>query len=404
VAAAVAAVLVAAWFLCPRLLARTAFVLVTSAGPEGRLAALPSLANLARRRYPNAFEALDRASEDPDERVRRTAARLVEQLGQELGRLPLTLTFDQAELDRLKTQMLGDPKARRLAVERVRGLGDPWVYQAGIQLRRDVRGADVETRRRALVALGEMGDSLSGNYVLFACEDVDPGIRCAAATAAGQVRAWRCAQYLANLAACDADGGVRAAAAKSLAVLRAPAQPGPAAGEDQPGDPAQAVFETAKTLYERVVSEAGYCFDHRDAPQHYLPYRDRLQQSLAFFNQLATDIRGGASDDPLTRQHLMTVHYQRALVLCTLGRLDGTRRALEQARKFKGALQGTAMWEPTEEPTFESQLLFLEGEIALAEGRPADARPRFEKSLKIDRLLGDRQGIAKNEERLRLLR
>src|ERR1700687_1437544 len=94
VLAGIGVALVALWFVYPRLLARATFTLIQSPDPEARLTALPSLAALARRRFPNAFEALDRASEDPHEAVRRTAARLVTQLGEELGRLPLTLIFD----------------------------------------------------------------------------------------------------------------------------------------------------------------------------------------------------------------------------------------------------------------------------------------------------------------------
>jgi len=78
---------------------------------------------------------------------------------------------------------------------------------------------------------------------------------------------------------------------------------------------------------------------------------------------------------------------------------DAITRAREQKAKIP-----PSDWEQNEERTFESQSLFLEGEIAFAEGRRDEARKCFQASREIDKFLGDTGGVKKNEERLILVR
>lgn len=216
----------ALWWFYPAILARVAFTLVTSHDPGMRLEGLDPLARLAFRGYPNAFEALDRATEDPDETVRRAALRYVQELGQALGRLPLTETFFQQDLDRLKALLLSDnPTARAQAAEQLRQRGDPWLYQAGIQMRADCRSGTVEQRRRVLVALGLLGDQLAGSYLSGALQDTEPTLRREAAEAAGRIGPSRCLPLLAHLAGEDPNPQVRAAAQHSLQNLKSQLHP-----------------------------------------------------------------------------------------------------------------------------------------------------------------------------------
>ena len=104
----------------------------------------------------------------------------------------------------------------------------------------------------------------------------------------------------------------------------------------------------------------------------------------------------------MAEQNQMILHYQLALLYCTLGRHKYAKEAINRARQVKRDLPSSFQWEPHEEDTFESQLLFLEGEIAVIEGRVGDARRCFTESQRIDRSLGDRDGVSKNQERLDL--
>jgi hypothetical protein len=159
-------------------------------------------------------------------------------------------------------------------------------------------------------------------------------------------------------------------------------------------------YNGARLCYEEVVRRKGYWFDRRGLPGHYAEDTPTLERCLATFEQLLAESRERGSNQEIERQQMMALHYQMALIYCTLGRLDAASAALEQSRRFQKSLAGTNIWDPGEEDTFESQLLFLEGEIAFAEGRTEDARGRFEASLRIDERVGDADGVAKNRRRL----
>lgn len=134
-----------------RILSREAFFMLRQSDPEARKAGLHQLARLARRRYPNAFEALDRARQDADESVRRAASVLVDIVAESCDGFPLTPVPDQRQLDGFKSQLLGsDPAQRRAAADGLRTLGDPWMYQAAVQIRRDMETSDVEAKRRGV--------------------------------------------------------------------------------------------------------------------------------------------------------------------------------------------------------------------------------------------------------------
>jgi HEAT repeat protein len=190
-----------------KLLAKTAFWMLNQPDPEARAAAAQQLARLARRRYPNAFEALDRACDDEDPLVRRTASRLRDAVGEACGGFPITPIPDQLALDAYKVKLLSEDSATRaVAAETLRSLGDPWLYQAGVQIRREFDGYDVETRRRAVRALGHLRDPLSSTKLLFILvKESDPQILRAAALAASEVRAWNCQEVLRGRAHVDSE-------------------------------------------------------------------------------------------------------------------------------------------------------------------------------------------------------
>lgn len=204
-----------------RVVASMAFALAKNSDSEIRRAAVNQLGRLAHRRYPNAFEALDRASQDPDESVSRTASRMRNAVAESCGGFPLTPLPDQGRLDAFKSQLLADdPAQRRAAADALRTLGDPWMYQAAVQVRRDLDTSDVEAKRRAVLALGDLGDPLSADKLLFALmEETDPIVRRGAAVAAGQVGAWRCLGILMTIARTDPDHTVRWGASTGLGRL-----------------------------------------------------------------------------------------------------------------------------------------------------------------------------------------
>lgn len=186
----VAGLLVYRWSI--RFVARNSFVLARSRKPEERLQSLEMLAWLACRGIPNTFETLDRATEDPDSRVSATADHLIDQIGRRLGRLPVTQIPDQGELDRLKAQLLNpDDRQQSAAAQKLRDLGDPWLYSAGIQLRIDTRGADCATQWRVVRALGLLGDPKANGYLRLLLADPDPMVRCEAKKAVERIMSYR---------------------------------------------------------------------------------------------------------------------------------------------------------------------------------------------------------------------
>src|SRR2546430_1369147 len=78
------------WVGFRRLHVRAIFHMMQSSRTKDRVEAVGYVARLALHRRANAFEALDRATADPDEQVRKTAGRWINELGERLGRLPLT--------------------------------------------------------------------------------------------------------------------------------------------------------------------------------------------------------------------------------------------------------------------------------------------------------------------------
>lgn len=163
----------------------------------------------------------------------------------------------------------------------------------------------------------------------------------------------------------------------------------------------QSSFNKARTLYESVIAREGYWFDNRNVPNHYANHKHSLIKAEQIFDKLLQGHESANSD--IDYQRLMTLYYQQALLLSTLMEFDKAGVAIEQCRKYKKMLSGPGIWEPQEESVFESQLLFLEGELAYIRGDKEKAEYKFNKSRKIDVSLHDRDGIAKNKERLNLI-
>jgi hypothetical protein len=138
-------------------------------------------------------------------------------------------------------------------------------------------------------------------------------------------------------------------------------------------------------------------------PQYYIHHKNHLDKAKHIYDRLFSSLEKQTNDD-LSFQRIMTLHYQRALLLATLGEYIKAEHTLIQARKYKSKLAGSRIWEPNEELIFESQLLFLEGELAYIKGDNENAREKFNKSRDIDISLHDKDGIAKNEERLQLIK
>jgi hypothetical protein len=163
----------------------------------------------------------------------------------------------------------------------------------------------------------------------------------------------------------------------------------------------QRTFNKARMIYERVVTSEGYWFDNRNTPQCYARYQDSLNGAKQIYHRLSRVL--GKTDDDMTRQRMMTLHYQQALLLSTLRIYDEADRAIKKCRNYKSVLAGSRIWEPHEESVFESQLLFLEAELAFVRGNKQRARDNFNKSKEIDRSLNDHEGVTKNDERLKLI-
>jgi hypothetical protein len=163
----------------------------------------------------------------------------------------------------------------------------------------------------------------------------------------------------------------------------------------------QRAFNKARIIYERVVVEKGYWFDNRNVPQHYIQRKDSLEKAKQIYYRLSSSFE--SANDVMSFQRIMTLHYQQALLLSTLMDYSKAELALKQCRTYKSKLAGSEIWEPQEELVFESQLLFLEGELAYVKGDKEGARDSFSRSREIDITLQDQDGITKNEERLQLV-
>jgi hypothetical protein len=166
----------------------TTFDKLKSGTPRDRLEAVEDLARLATRRVPGAFEALDRATVDSDDHVRRAAVLAVDNLQRMLGALPLTPISDHGRLRDLTRRLLSsDAYEQRVTASEIRELGDPWLYQAVIQLRIAGRD-DAAARARALRALGYLGDSLAIDYLQVALADADQSVQAEAQAALNRIR------------------------------------------------------------------------------------------------------------------------------------------------------------------------------------------------------------------------
>ncbi|HID33634.1 MAG TPA: hypothetical protein EYP25_03530 [Anaerolineae bacterium] len=167
----------------------------------------------------------------------------------------------------------------------------------------------------------------------------------------------------------------------------------------------QSEFNRARILYERVVTRKGYWFDHRDDPGYYdgPDAQPALKQAEMIYRKILNDLEQWQGPKFMAKQNLIILHYQRALLYCSLGEFSTAKDAVTRARELKAKIPPSD-WERDEERTLESQLLFLEGEIAFVEGRRDDARKCFQASREIDKSLGDSTGVQKNDERLVLVR
>jgi hypothetical protein len=157
-----------------------------SPNPSNRRRGVDEAAALARAKVPNAFEALDRASFDSDPDVAEAARYQIRELGSAARLTPIP---DQARLDALKRRLLStDRREQQLSAIELRRLGDPWLYQAGIQLRVDVREKSLQTRLQAITALGYLGDRMAIEYLQLRLADDDPTIREAAQEALDRIQ------------------------------------------------------------------------------------------------------------------------------------------------------------------------------------------------------------------------
>jgi len=132
-------------------------------------------------------------------------------------------------------------------------------------------------------------------------------------------------------------------------------------------------------------------------------FRPAPAQAHSSGDRILEDLTQEKGPKFMAEQNQMILHYQRALLYCTLGQYTGAKEAINRARQAKRALPPSFQWEPHEDEALESQLLFLDGEIALVEGRRDRARECFTRSQQIDRSVGDRDGVSKNQERLGLV-
>ena len=135
-------------------------------------------------------------------------------------------------------------------------------------------------------------------------------------------------------------------------------------------------FNRAGLLYEEVVARKGYWFDHRATASHYEDpsVRGALLTSESLYDRILNDLKKGRGRQFMAQQNQMILHYQLALLYCTLRRYGQAKEAITRARQLKASIPAS-QWEPREEETFESQLRFLEGEIAHVEATSRGPRP-----------------------------
>ena len=158
-------------------------------------------------------------------------------------------------------------------------------------------------------------------------------------------------------------------------------------------------FNAARLSCDRIVSSHGYWFDNRHDPDHYKDDHNFLLGALRDYERLLNAL-DEAPESEFSRYNTMVVHYQRALLLATLARYDDALAALSNARQLKESLSGSTMWDPNEEPEFESRICFLEGELLLVGGDRERARALFLQSRQIGQELGDSAGVEETDARL----
>ena len=119
-------------------------------------------------------------------------------------------------------------------------------------------------------------------------------------------------------------------------------------------------FNAARLSCDRIVSSHGYWFDNRHDPDHYKDDHNFLLGALRDYERLLNAL-DEAPESEFSRYNTMVVHYQRALLLATLARYDDALAALSNARQLKESLSGSTMWDPNEEPEFESRICSWKG-------------------------------------------
>ena len=160
----------------------------------------------------------------------------------------------------------------------------------------------------------------------------------------------------------------------------------------------QRKFNKARIEYERIVASAGYWFDYHNSEKHFYKFKSSLEKINASYSEILSSLNLNHLE--MNTQQLMILHYQRALLLATLNDYQGALKALKLSQRLKESLGNSDVWDYNEQLVFESQLLFLQGELVFLVGDKWESRNLFRKSLEIDKSLNDREGISKNMERL----
>jgi hypothetical protein len=163
----------------------------------------------------------------------------------------------------------------------------------------------------------------------------------------------------------------------------------------------QRAFNNARISYEKVVTLKGYWFDNRQFKSHYEEYQILLKKVNATFIQIASEIMDRI--DNVSCQQRMTLYYQLALLNATRGKYRDAEESIIQCRKYKTLIVGASIWDRNEERVFESQLLFLEGEIAIVLDDLGKSIMKFNNSIEIDLSLHDLEGVKKSQERLQII-
>ena len=165
----------------------------------------------------------------------------------------------------------------------------------------------------------------------------------------------------------------------------------------------QRAFNKARLLYEDVVAREGYWFDNISSRKSFSDRKKSIKllgKANTIYEKILQKIRNNSGLNSLSGQQLMVLHYQRALLYCTLHQFDDAQKEIRDSIRLKEILKSVSFWDNNENAIFDSQLLFLEGEITLMKGRKNDAKEKFKKSLMIDESLSDVEGVSKNKERL----